>query len=884
MSDQHHRNSPIVEFLGADAGAGGPFALLGLGHEIVSDDQVIKACRRRLNQIERHPQRSTPNADEVRLALHTATSQLLNHDLREQLAKRWPPGVPVSLPKAWVPKQRSRQLKPTLISKARKLVGASGGWNSTARKRLAHFARINRVTALELVSALNVGSPSNSTENDQSPVRLQKSHIVPSFELIENAPSKISSWLPAYTILFLMSAALISTVLYVPQIQAPQDEIVKNRSAISDVPNTVSNFFSDPTVSRDEFGHYTALAHELDQIAAKAQTQPVESVERFKVIFPLFVERWILFPEPALSRSSLNISGFTRYVAQSDFDEDELVAIFAKTPMDTSSPQQIMIRAAILDVLLSEYRLPAQLRTKLSDARSACVPGLAHPSADVHTALGLIAGLQGVESTTDNSEWWDDWLEGVNAFTTEDKLIRTKLVLSVLSSRIRKADPLDSEWKETADLLASSLSWKSGSSESFWLVSQLTDESVNTPRLSALTESIATNSQAPMITIQMVLNPTATMPQRQQLANQFKDAWDQGKSESETPTQLSTLITELHYTVSLTSPNVVSNDIVDSYIKLARLNTAMWQYEQGRTSEVAELLATFEQRIPARDDPAVYSMDMHNRDTQWAESAINAETPAELRSMFAQLRTDNGGGVNSAHALVYLATVHANADMRIAARSQILRYRDRPSILIAVDYAATNNRVSSRLAQLVSDMLGIQLPNRTDDSWYPSAHQALLTRLSNALSLTMESDLNRIEYETRTIYLSRLIEQSYVGDPLPSAIDSARNLFRQSMREFVFANSNELQTRIIELEAMTLVRVERSKSPIQIFLAYQRSICAMKALHIEQRLPGRSLQVQDLLAQLETRLDQSNTVLNQIIQVEHCIAKLWLLSHQGGNS
>ena len=57
--------SPVVRFLGEDAGAGGPFALLGLGYEIGSDEQVIRASNRRLHQVDCHRLRSTPDADEI---------------------------------------------------------------------------------------------------------------------------------------------------------------------------------------------------------------------------------------------------------------------------------------------------------------------------------------------------------------------------------------------------------------------------------------------------------------------------------------------------------------------------------------------------------------------------------------------------------------------------------------------------------------------------------------------------------------------------------------------------------------------------------------------------------------------------------------------------
>ena len=157
MSQSKSNQTPVVRFLGQDAGRGGPFALLGLPHTISSDAVINRAVQQRLRQIDCHPHRGTPDASEVRLAIHSAASQLRDPSLREHLMRRWPEGTPIDMPKAWATRKATQKLTPSLMRRARMIVGSSGGWNSTARRRLAHLARMNRLGALEIIKALGRG-------------------------------------------------------------------------------------------------------------------------------------------------------------------------------------------------------------------------------------------------------------------------------------------------------------------------------------------------------------------------------------------------------------------------------------------------------------------------------------------------------------------------------------------------------------------------------------------------------------------------------------------------------------------------------------------------------------------------------------------------------
>lgn len=83
------RSSPVAKFLGESAAGRGPFALLGLAFADAPDHAVMAALQRRLLAVDTHPESLTPQADEVRLALHAAAAQLLDAKVRRVLAERW---------------------------------------------------------------------------------------------------------------------------------------------------------------------------------------------------------------------------------------------------------------------------------------------------------------------------------------------------------------------------------------------------------------------------------------------------------------------------------------------------------------------------------------------------------------------------------------------------------------------------------------------------------------------------------------------------------------------------------------------------------------------------------------------------------------------------
>ena len=538
MISHPEKKSPIVEFLGYEAAVGGPFALLGLLHNITDDEQVVRACNRRLQQIDRHRHQSTPDADEARLAVHAAGSQLLDVGLRAELARRWPEGVPVAVPQAWKPIRKSKSLPPGFLRKSQLLISASGGWNETARKRLAHFARMNRITALELVQALGMNNQPSSVQKSSvgssSLTSQVRTRVPTSVGRSSNTLSSSDServrgilppeigrsieWLLAYTLLALMGGAVISTILIAPPAYVFQrsQAVIQPRDSQSGEGELRTGAQVDTEsvlAPRDDFAHYTAVAHELDQLSLQSRTDPQGSLERFVIIYPRFVESWTAFPEPALMRTALHIAELVSRSSQSSA-LTETLALALDCNLSENDPAKLMIRMAVIDVILSETRVSSSVRTQLAITYKRCTSDSPRPTSSIVESLIALADFEGVNARTDDPIWWSRWLGTVNSATVENEAQRTRLVLSAMSARLRDQSSEYESWNRTVIELVNAVSWRENAIGRSWLLVQFVDEAVNPRRLSALTEAIAIHSGAKDIDAQMVLNPSATLPQR----------------------------------------------------------------------------------------------------------------------------------------------------------------------------------------------------------------------------------------------------------------------------------------------------------------------------------------------------------------------------------
>ncbi|MBL8746849.1 MAG: hypothetical protein JNK58_10895 [Phycisphaerae bacterium] len=123
-----------------------PFGLLGLDPRNLSDNTINTALNRRLQRLALHPLSATPEAEEVRQALHVAAAQLRDPSVRAELVHD--ALIPRADPRPENSTDRSRLEQELLAA-----IAASGGWNARARARIAAIAARHNLPPRAAVTA-----------------------------------------------------------------------------------------------------------------------------------------------------------------------------------------------------------------------------------------------------------------------------------------------------------------------------------------------------------------------------------------------------------------------------------------------------------------------------------------------------------------------------------------------------------------------------------------------------------------------------------------------------------------------------------------------------------------------------------------------------------
>ncbi len=837
---QSNPKTPLpAQFLGVQAAAGGPFALLGVGYD-VDEQQVLRARDRRLAQIEQHPHRMTPDANEVRLAVYAAASQLLDTNLRIQLQQRWPEGVHVSDPPAWQ-SGRQTQLPSSIIHMARITLAMCGGWNSKARRRLAHLARIHRIPAIELIGSL--GRPTNIKQTSQHRFSKKISLIQPT--------NSLSSWWIIYGLLCLMIAVLGYRAFHIYGSLQPQSMALVV-SPDTDEPKLQSPLRNAQTEqSVRAIRHYSALIHEINQATRRAPEDPIGAAKQVDRYLPDFFAQWIEFPPEDLEKTAA-----------------QLLIIDTYTRSNTEA-NQIMAKAVGISISLEN---PVQVAASLSVRRLISVSKKDRPSFSevLHDSIERIA----IESQTDDPVWWSSWTLAAGALHRDDTDAKAELVLAGLSARLGN-EKSSRSWAKTASILVNELSWRAGSAERVWLLGALIDHAYTAARLAALTEAIATHSSASGVQINMVLDPSATMNDRYTLADQYRSAWK--KSGTDADSFLDRLGDELLATISLTGASLDETAAQRQFANLAHLNTICWIYQRGRHAEAQSLFEKAPSAIVNSDSISSLGIDGQASDDQWAQKLINAKTGQDEIDLINTLEIQGAIGVNTAHALVLISTTGDSRESRNAAGRLIQANASNIPILIALDQFLIARRTTVRFRELLNSIFPIDSQASGED-WDRLAHRALLTAIADSVGAMQFPNATAFGTFVTTQYAARLETSDY-------QIGSSTKLVLERLLVDLGASCLQLSLNPESIEAIfrrRTLRSARASNAAQYFVADQWALIDLHAMHTAETIAGSADQVTQVVTELKTRMRQSPTVEDQIAQLERAQSQIWLIIFREG--
>lgn len=663
-----------ARFLGRHAAAGGPFALLGVGHDTRDAASIRAAAARRLAQIDRHPLRLTPEAEEMRLAVHAAAAQLSDPSLHAELVRHWPPGEPEPAPAAW--RSRLSPVSQQLVRHARMVIGASGGWNPRAKRRLAHVARLHRVNARDLIRAIRptgAGTRRAPEKGGFEPVE------------IEGPRSTGALWLGVHA--GLLGLLALIAALTVARLTAPP---AVRTSATPPPPAPAAQPPATPP-TRERIEHHAALEQELRNAVARIDADPRDGVARGARAVATFLERWQEMPPDARERIAA------------------LSAVVWSAPGGGAKLEQTLGEAVAAG---PAARAGAEaMRERLRGSETG-FDDLAVASLDAQADAGVGWGLDA----------WKAWSGALGACEGASTTARARSRMRALGMLLRAEGPTP-EWRAIALELASGLSWRPGEPARGWLLAEIADAAVRTDRLAGLTEAVATGVSAPGVDASMVLAPNVNPAARAALADRYRLAW--AAPEGGLRSDLLAALAD----ATASQAGLDEHAAMLALVRLAAVNAACAAFDAGDEARARALLDAPEPEFtPARSRPLTEAFD-----DAWGARLIGAGDAEALEMLRGSFSTRGGFSPLAAEALVQAAQSATNTEVRQAARAVVATSGADAQVLLALDRAATR-RPSAVVGEMVSAITGVALPSRRDGEWLMAVRAALLPRIAELLA------------------------------------------------------------------------------------------------------------------------------------------------------
>jgi hypothetical protein len=844
-SQQNDQQRGLVEvFLGPEAALGGPFALLDLKHDPLDESMVLRACQSRLRAVALHPQSRTPGADEVRLAVHAAASQLLDHDLRRELAKQWPSGSGdilnhQPLPEAWRVDD-AVELDHQVLKEANWLIGASGGWNSKSRKRLGFFARVHQVPAAQLISAIvgdDPGDSLNDARSDQKRFSLTPLNVTS----IESMPWFLFPVLYALFAITLVSVGVVHSANQLTNNDAlGVDHSENSRPQVLEIPiQTISTVDRVPSERR----HFSAVIHELS-LANSEVILDADQAVAFSELCKRFCDQWTKIPADDLVATVEIIRNSLSNILNKD--HFELACMFLET--DTNLSLEPMLIPAIRAWVFGDQTQMPQFGEIVSSIENDFLYELSRVQNRV------------TSQSVDDPAWWH-WLDEQLGAESIGIDTRQRGWLSAGRSGLL-IGPANEKWKDCTRIFVQRIEWDEGSDARVWYLSQVSDREVPSDRLAVLSRSLALYSSAQGLDLETLVAVDASMEQREAYLNTIRSRW--GKQDLVVDEDRERLVNQAQTLLRLTEGKMGDAQVLNRGIELARLNSACWARSRDDQASVQLMIQRFNSPVNHSSQTQLRpDLSSDQIDERWADDARNSSDTNQLLDLLQELDRLDDIGPKSAHALVLLAMQAPDLGVRDAAERTLLSHRDEVTVLIALDRVAGSERVSRRMMELIRSC--IDEDNGVGDAY--SLRRSLLESLvKNGVFGSDNSAANAGSFVDEYLKLLGVRIGSQGGT-------TTRDLYQKLIRN-IFEQGEEIPRSVVaELRVGKVMAV----GPIQADTVYMRGVLRLFALQIKNESPGTVTQVESVIRDFETRMGGADRALEQIMLIERAIAELWLI-------
>lgn len=913
----------ISRFLGPDAAAGGLHALLDLPPDSVSTDAVIIALERRLNAVDQHPQGRTPEADEVRLALHAAAAQLLDRSARAEARA----GASQPLPRHAMKRQLEHD---AIITLAR-----YGGWNRGSLRRLAMLAvarganpgdvaGVLRHLARRRGGGVGLGAPGRASAAaprlfGDEPVSTALAQP-PGVASGEGAKSRIPLVIGAVAtgLTLVVAVALIVIALSSGEQQPSESEEVararqERRPPAEDLPmqggEQVFPWQGDGERAgaaeaagpdTPAFENLAEALHALDSAAEGLAVDPREAAALFARAFGTVGERWCNLTIGQQRAAQHDVVEFVyRAVARPELSEQIIAAVAAGGEMLAGEP--VVSADEVWPAAWSVGMLARLAREQdLGAVASRSVEH--HLRRQIGSAVAVSGGFeQGVEAALwsmlpgmvapetsggDAEERWDRWIAAAR-FGKEDA---QKNVLAALEwMMVAPEEPTESEpVRRALEELTLGCDWGEQSAGRPWLVRMFTDARVSNADLHAVTTTLARRSRAPGVDPTMALAIRSDAESRDLLRERYAGAWGiaiDGPTLDELAADWTRAVAEAAEKAASAS---TMTERLAAAVCYSRLSEAARLRYAGRLDDAGIVIDEFDRPVELElttwnQSRSADRVDADAGMSRWALEYLSAQRDfAERLGLLNELRERDVRESVDAEVLVTEAVRGSPAQARAAAREALLVQRPSAVLTLAMLEVAPRMPRTPQNSELVSALTASPSIPVDDPQWALRVRRVLVQTALEQLAAEGEDGLvDRLAAVLGESYAARAVgEPSGTGSaavPRLAAAEAAAMLRIQWERQ---ARQGGLGSGAVGVEGALSRHAARrglAQGPVQTFAAEQLAAFELMAIAVAAERIERASDVQALQGALREQRREAGDVISQILAVERAFVDLWAI-------
>ena len=870
-------SSPVRRILGDDAARGGPFALLGLAPRGVTQRHVIAARNQRLAAVDLHPLAETPEADEVRLAIHAAAAHLLNPQIRAHMLARWG-GRPVHEQPA--PAAAEEPLPPAdaLEQDALITLAMHGGWNPEAMRRLALLAcarglpvaavheALQRLTRRRSAAAMRPrvsAATTASTGAQPSQSAADKAEPDP----IRTAAIVIGVFLAA-VVLFTVGFITLTNVLAPEPSIEPADtpEVIAQTRPTTPTPQPRTNTSSRPEREPEHTSRTTAIdfdrvAYDLAQLPAEASA----AVDLRRIIGRV-EHAWVAAP---IARRDGLVKAIATHAARIE-PAAEVPAILDAIAVPTDPFERRLLAVLVLDRLRMQTNSPV---ARTAERRLQTFGGATAERALSATADVLASDLD-VASADREGTPWRAWVAAVTTLHPPRGPAATRVLLDGLDALVRTNAPDTDALRE----LVLALSWRAGDGAQRWLVDRLAGTDATTSALAEVTRIVASESSASGVDPTMVLSRTGSREARLLLADAYAKTWSDRPRGGPVVGQLRAEAARL----DRQPPSSVPIAQLRRAVERARVLADLLEWSRLGVEPTTAPLDTRRVRSASTDtDPLTGTM---GSDGAWALRLARADNdPDKVSAAFDDLALKNADpGIADARALISAALRMPTRSLRDKAFDVVLVHGQAPAVLAALLDAIPSQRPSDRLGELVFELTTERPDASTDDAWRAQAIDALarelLTHLPEDEQTEVAVELSGALAAALGRATTALASTSTPADPSTTRPDAAADALADAWLQRVRGVAGDGSRIERRLSATAAARASLASGPVSRTAAAVTTAFEAQAHATRLAVPSVTDRVDALEADTRMQLARDGTSLEQLDTLLTASFKLELIA------